>query len=88
MTTIGWVVCGLIWLIIAAAFVVLVIKKKPKTLVFALALVALVALCVGTLFGAKALFPVKTEEPVIEEQIEEPVIEEPAAETQEETPAT
>ena len=80
MTTIGWVVFGLVCLVIAAACALLITKKKTKILVSVIAVVVAAALCVGAYFGAKAIFSEKTEEPVIEEQVEEVTEEAPANE--------
>ena len=47
MTTIGWVVFGLVCLVIAAGCARLITKKKTKTLVSVIAVVVAAALCVG-----------------------------------------
>lgn len=71
MTTLGWIIFGVVCLILIAVLAVLKFVKHFRTLPLVVAAMLAIAIGVGAYFGAKTIFGEKVEEPVIEEVVEE-----------------
>lgn len=75
MTTIGWILFGVICLVSVYCVTLFIKKRNPKLLDKIIAAALAIAICVGGYFLMETWFnapPEVEEEPVIEETVEEP----------------
>ena len=88
MTTIGWIVFGVICLLAVVAAAI-TCKKTEKGFVVVVALILAVAICTGAYFGTKALFPAEEKVEVTETEVtvEEAPTDAPAEEVPTNEPA-